>query len=113
MPLVFAWDEWNRTHVTKHGSNSAEAKDVVKRARPPFPREVGGKLLVWGKTRSGRLLEVVFTFRRPDELEFRSLTFLDWSAFIDYRGVVAIYIIHAMPLTERQKREYRRIWSDK
>ena len=44
------------------------------------------KWLVWGKGRGGRFLQVVFVL---DEDE-------------------TIYVIHARPLTDREKRRYRR-----
>jgi hypothetical protein len=113
MALVFAWDDWNKAHVTKHGSNEAEAKYIIENADGPFPREIGdGKYLVWGKTASGSFLQVVFAFKLPEELEFTSLTFLDWAALIDDDHTVAIYVIHAMPLTKKQLREFRKIRRD-
>jgi uncharacterized DUF497 family protein len=111
MRLVFAWDDWNRKHVAKHGCNEADAKYVLLHAQAPFPREISdGKLLVWGQTAAGNHLEIVFALKVPEELEFSSLEFLDWAALIDYHGTVAIYIIHAMPMKQKQLRQYRRIW---
>ena len=113
MGIVFAWDNWNKKHVTKHGSNEAEAKYIIEHAEDPFPREIGDdKYLVWGKAPSGGYLQVVFTFKVPEELEFTSLTFLDWAKLIDYDGTVAIYVIHAMPLTSKQLRQYRKLRSE-
>lgn len=113
MAIVFAWDGWNKEHVTKHGSNEAEAEYVIEHAAAPFPREIGdGKYLVWGKAPSGGFLQVAFAFKLVEELEFTSLTFLDWVTLIDYDGTVAIYVIHAMPMTSNQLRQYRKLRSE-
>jgi uncharacterized DUF497 family protein len=113
MPIVFAWDDWNREHVKKHGATEGDATHVIEHVREPFPRQIGeDKYLVWGQNAQARHLQVVFAFKLPEELEFTSLTFLDWSALIDYDSTVAIYVIHCMPLTARQLRQYRKLWSD-
>ena len=112
MAFVFAWEDWNRKHVTKHGSNAADAKYVIEHAANPFPREIGDeKYLVWGQTGSGQYLQVIFAFKLPEELEFIDLEFLDWGTVIDYPGTVSIYICHAMPMSARQIRQYRKIRS--
>jgi|SRR5690348_13442547 len=112
MAFVFAWDEWNRKHVKKHGSNLADAKYIVQHAENPFPREIGdGKYLVWGQTASGQYLQVIFAFKLPQELAFADLEFLDWGTMIDYPATVSIYICHAMPMKPSQIRQYRKIRS--
>ena len=59
MAFVFAWDDWNKQHVQKYGSNEADAKYIVEHAESPFPQEIGsGKYLVWGQTSSGSYLEL-------------------------------------------------------
>lgn len=64
-----------------------EAEQVVLSARRPFPTVQGdAKYLVWGAAEDGRLLQVVFV--------------------IDADGVA--FVIHARPLTEAEKRCYRR-----
>ena len=64
-----------------------EAEDVVLGARPPYPLErPDEKFLVWGPGRGGRLLQVVFVLD-PDD---------------------TVYVIHARPLTEAEKRRIRR-----
>ena len=112
MRVIFAWDDWNSEHVQKHGSNRSDAQYVIEHASDPFPREVGGgKYLVWGQTSTGAYLEVIFTFRSPDEIPFESLSLLEWSAFIDYAARVAVYVLHSMPMKKKQLRQYRRIRS--
>ncbi len=85
--MNFRWNEWNRDHIGAHGILPEEAEFVVRNARPPYPEERGDdKWRVWGQTDSGRFLQVVFLVD-PNE---------------------RIYIIHARPLTDREKKRYRR-----
>lgn len=112
MAFVFAWDEWNKEHVTKHGSNAADAKYVIQHAQDPFPRELGdGKYLVWGQTPAGDHLEVIFAFKLPETLAFADLDLLDWGTMIDFPATVSVYICHAMPMKDKQLRQYRKIRS--
>jgi uncharacterized DUF497 family protein len=86
--MDFRWNAWNEEHVEKHGVTPEEAERVVETTRSPFPRLIeDDKRLVWGRGKGGRLLQVIF--------------FLDEDDFI--------YIIHARPLTEQEKRRFRRI----
>jgi uncharacterized DUF497 family protein len=83
----FRWNEWNWEHVQNHGVEPDEAEAVVEQARQPYPLYRGdGKWLVWGSGRGGGLLQVVFII---DDDE-------------------TIFIIHARPLTDRERRRYRR-----
>jgi hypothetical protein len=110
MAIVFAWDDWNREHVTKHGCTAMDAKFVVDHAAGPFPQEIGDdKFVIWGQNESGRHLQVVLAFKIPAELEFNQLELLDWGMMIDYVGTIAVYVIHAMPLTRDQLRRYRKL----
>lgn len=80
-------ERWNVEHVGEHGLGPDEAEYVVNHARPPYPRYEGdGRYRVLGQSAAGRYLQVVFIFDPP--------------------GVV--YIIHARPLTEHEKRRMRR-----
>ena len=64
-----------------------EAEQVVNGARKPFPRNIGDdKWLVWGQTLFGSYLQVIY-------VEDSDLT---------------VYVIHARPLDEREKRAFRR-----
>ncbi len=64
-----------------------EAEHVVVHARRPFPRyHRDGKYLVRGQTDAGRWLQVIYVF--------------------DPANVV--YVIHARPLKESEKRSVRR-----
>ena len=83
----FRWNEWNVEHIARHGVSREEAEYVVDHAARPFPRHHGdGKFLVRGQSEEGRWLQVVYVF--------------------DPRDV--IYVIHARPLKETEKRATRR-----
>jgi len=83
----FRWNEWNSDHATKHGVTEEEAEMVVREAEPPFPEERGdGKWLVIGRGVGGRWVQVIYVVDDDDSL----------------------YIIHARPCTDREKRRYRR-----
>ena len=85
--MPFRWIDWNREHIAKHGVDPAEAEMVVRQARAPFPQQIGDdKLLVMGRGSGGQFLEVIYVLD-PDD---------------------TVFIIHARPLTEREKRRYRR-----
>jgi uncharacterized DUF497 family protein len=85
--MQFRWNEWNLGHVAEHGVDPEEAEDVVTAAQQPWPLYRGdGRYLVWGRGRGDRPLQVVFILDADD----------------------SIFIIHARPLTEREKRSYRR-----
>jgi uncharacterized DUF497 family protein len=83
----FRWNEWNIEHAARHGVTPEAAEEVVQAATSPYPRRIADdKLLVWGRSQQGELLQVVFV--------------------LDEDG--SIYVLHARPLTEREKRRYRR-----
>ena len=107
MDFLFAWDDRNVEHIARHGINPLDAEHVIRRARAPWPEQKGNdKLRVWGASERGELIQVIFTLKHPDELEFDSLTAEQWADLSDDDEV--IYVIHAMPLTESMKRKYRR-----
>ena len=85
--MIFRWNEWNQEHIGVHGVDPHEAEAVVFTARSPYPLvRDDQKYLVWGPTESGRLLQVVFVID-PDD---------------------AVFVIHARPLTEWERKRYRR-----
>jgi hypothetical protein len=107
MELPFAWDDWNLAHIARHGVGPEEAEYVARHARPSWPEEKGDdKLLIWGPTEAGDLLQVIFVFKRPDELEFDALDIEQWADVQDEDQI--IYVVHAMPLTETMKKRFRR-----
>ena len=64
-----------------------EAEHVVEHAVNPYPQHRGDdKFLVWGPTAAGRLVQVVFLLDEDD----------------------TVFIIHARPLTDKEKRRRRK-----
>ena len=105
--VIFAWDEWNIDHVAGHGVSPYEAEFVIRESEAPWPQQKGdGKLVAWGPTETGRLLQVIFVLKAPDEIEFESLTADEWAGLDEDDR--AVYVIHAMELTAAMKRLYRR-----
>jgi uncharacterized protein len=85
--MEFQWNDWNVEHIGTHGVDPEEAESVVENAKQPYPLyRPDDKWLVWGRGRGGRFLQVVFVLDADD----------------------TGYVIHARPLTEREKRRYRR-----
>jgi uncharacterized DUF497 family protein len=83
----FRWNDWNVAHIASHGITPCEAEYVVEHATRPWPANVGkGRYEVVGRGLDGEYLHVVYIFSPP--------------------GVV--YVIHARPLREIEKRRYRR-----
>jgi uncharacterized DUF497 family protein len=85
--LEFRWNDWNEEHLATHGVDPQEAEEVVVGAQPPFPLvQADEKYLVWGPTEEGRLLQIVFVIDSND----------------------SVFVIHGRPLTETEKKRYRR-----
>lgn len=85
--MQFRWNDWNLEHVAKHGVDPLEAEKVVFSATRPYPlKREDEKWLVWGRGFGGRLLQVIYLL---DDDE-------------------TVYVIHARPLTDREKHLYRR-----
>jgi hypothetical protein len=106
--MIFSWDDWNTSHVARHAVTRREAEFVVRHAAPPFPAESGdGKSVVWGQTRDGRYLQVIFVYRADDQVDYESLTLEELMTLQDGGGPV-VYVVHAMELTPKMKQQYRR-----
>ena len=85
--MEFRWNDWNLDHVARHGVTPEEAEKVITSARSPYPlRREDEKWLVWGRGSGGRFLQVIY--------------------IEDDEGT--LYVIHARPLTEREKLRYRK-----
>ena len=83
----FRWNDWNIDHISEHGISPFEAEYLVQNARRPYPQHrADGKWLVWGRTWSGAMLQVIYTFSPAD----------------------VVFVIHARPLTEAEKHRFRR-----
>src|SRR4051794_15134883 len=104
---VFCWNDWNVGHIAEHGVSPEEAEDVVRGARPPFPRDRGdGKFLVWGQMSAGRYLQVIYVLPADEDVDVDALDAAELLAFAD--GAAVVYVVHAMDLGERQKGQYRK-----
>ena len=87
MDYEFRWNEWNLKHIAVHGVLPHEAEEVVRLARRPYPRREGKrKYRVRGQTIDGQYLQVFYVIG-PDGM---------------------LYVIHARPMTENEKRQLRR-----
>jgi uncharacterized DUF497 family protein len=85
--MHFRWNDWNTEHLARHDVDPEEAEHVVQQARSPYPNaRADGKLLVRGRGRGGRFLQVIYVL---DEDR-------------------TIFVIHARPLTKSEIRRYRR-----
>ncbi len=83
----FRWNAWNVEHIARHGVTPGEAEYVVEHAATPYPRyERDEKYLVRGQSEHGRYLQVIYIFDPADE----------------------VFVIHARPLTDDEKRRLRR-----
>jgi uncharacterized DUF497 family protein len=107
--VIFAWDDWNREHIARHGVTPEEAEEIVEHAIAPFPRDEGeGKYIVWGRTEVGRYLQVVFAYRPHDEVDHESLSFEELMDLSSGAAIPVVYVVHAMPLTPTMLRRFRR-----
>ena len=87
MRHTFRWIDWNIDHIAEHGVSIQEAEDVVDTPDRGFPQRVGDdKRLVMGQTKIGRYIQVIYV--------------------IDPNGT--IFVIHARPLDDTEKRALRR-----
>jgi uncharacterized DUF497 family protein len=85
---LFRWNAWNLDHATSHGVSPPEAESVVRSARRPYPHGIADeKWIAIGLGAGGRVIQVVFLYD-PDG--------------------VTVYIVHARPLTDREKKRFRR-----
>ena len=107
--MIFAWDERNGEHLAKHRVSPQEAQEVVADAEPPYPMQIGDdKLVVWGQTRGGRHLQVIFVLKRPQEVEYESLSMEDWVEVESAKATEIVRVIHAMDMTGAMKEQFRK-----
>lgn len=105
--MFFYWDAWNEEHATRHGVSRAESRFVVERAEQGIAERAGdGKTRVWGRTRAGRLIQVVYAELPLDRLDYSNLSPLDLLAIED--GARIVYVVHARDLTGDEKRQFNR-----
>ena len=109
--MIFQWDEKNVQHIGSHDVVPEEAEEIVLYAEPPFPREIGDdKLVVWGRTQAGRYLQVIFVHKESDDVDFRSLSPTDLAELSEQSSVAVARIVHAMDLTPKLLKQYRRMY---
>jgi uncharacterized DUF497 family protein len=85
--MDFRWNDWNLNHVTSHGVSVEEIETLIDTARSPFPEYRGdGKWLVQGRGTGGLFIQAIYIMDDDD----------------------TVYVIHARPLLESEKRRYRR-----
>ena len=85
--MEFRWNEWNLEHATRHGVSVEEIESLIAAAMPPYPEDIGdGKLMVVGQGSGGRYVQAIYV--------------------IDEDG--GLYVIHARPLADPEKRRFRR-----
>jgi uncharacterized DUF497 family protein len=102
--INFIWDKGNVDHIAKHGVTRDEAEYVVERAAAPYPSYEGDrKWLVRGKTRSGRYLQVIYVLESDAAINYSEIDLVLLSATAN-----GIYVIHARPLNDSEKRRLRR-----
>ena len=82
----FKWIDWNRDKIAGHNVSIHEVEYVVNHPFPGYPRQIRGKRQAWGRTRDGAYLQVVYVIEPDDR----------------------VFVIHARPLTENEKRRSRR-----
>jgi uncharacterized DUF497 family protein len=80
----FRWNEWNLDHATRHGVTPTECEIIVRKGKREYVGD--GKFRVVGRGEGDRWVQVVYCYD-PDEI---------------------IYVIHARPLNDREKRRERR-----
>jgi uncharacterized DUF497 family protein len=87
LAMDFRWNEWNLDHATSHGVSVEEIEALIENATSPYPQYRGDdKWLVQGRGLGGRFIQAIY--------------------LMDDEGT--IFVIHARPLEEHEKRRYRR-----
>ena len=86
MRYEFRWNEWNVGHIAGHGISPEQAEYVVGHPRRPYPTREADRFMVKGQTPGGQWLQVAYVFDPP----------------------AVVFVIHARPLTDREKRQTRR-----
>ena len=87
--MEFVWNSNNVDHLARHGIQPDDAEFIAENAKPPYPKMIGDdKRLVVGQLPDGRYVQVIYVPSRSAP------------------GLV--YVMHARPLTDREKRRFRR-----
>ena len=92
--MLLIWNDWNVSHIARHGVLPDEAEEVLRAVQQPYPEICPkGKFLVWGQTRAGRYLQVVYIHPPDEEIDYLALSFQD-RVRIDAGDEVG-YVMHA------------------
>jgi uncharacterized DUF497 family protein len=102
----FIWDRANSEHAQKHGLTIEQIEYVVSHARSPWPMPQGdNKFMVRGRAQSGEYIQVIYVLEADAMgVDYTEVDLLDLADATD-----AIYVIHARPLEEDEKRAFRKI----
>ena len=83
----FRWIAWNIEKIESHGLTVVEVEHVVTHARRPYPKPIGNeKWIVIGSTTTGRVIQAIYLVDDDQTL----------------------FVIHAGPLTAKERRRHRR-----
>jgi uncharacterized DUF497 family protein len=100
----FIWDDKNEAHIAEHGITPGEAEHVVENAEPPYPSFEGDrKWKVRGRTRTARYVQVIYVLAADASIDY---TRVDLVGIAD--ALNALYVIHARPLTDRERQLLRK-----
>ena len=73
----------------------------------PYPRAAGdGKWKVWGRTKDGRLLQVIYILRDIDKVGIHELP--PHIMMLAAPDQTVHYVIHARDLTDSERQQFRR-----
>lgn len=107
MATLFYWEDDNEAHIAEHGIRPVEAEWVVLHPARPYPDDIGeGKYLVRGQSANGRYLQVIYVYRAVETVDIARLQPADRLRLAEDPEV--LYVIHARPLNERERRQLRR-----
>lgn len=81
----FKWIEWNIEHIARKGITPEEAESIFLDHSPDYPRRFKDGYVLWGRSSFDRLLQVAFAKEEDGR----------------------IFVFHARPLTDKEKRRYR------
>lgn len=107
MVTLFYWDDDNEAHIAEHGIHRLEAQWVALHGARGYPEDIGdGKRRVRGRNESGGYLQVIYVERAIETVDIERLEPADRLRLSDDPQI--LYIIHARPLNERERRQLRR-----
>ena len=106
--MILYWDWNNVDHIAEHGVDRVEVGEVIDTVRPPHPKRLAeGKLVVWGQTRSGRYLQIIYIYPMDEQIDPARLAPEDRLKWMNGEDEL-VYVIHARDLTDDEKRLLKR-----